>query len=237
MDSETLRIGRSNNVFVLVALLAGLLPLAGINIAYFLSVDAELVPRCIPYLQGCTSISATGRHPPGSVVYRGTVIPSACFMLLYWYFASQWLAAHGNKSLRGRMLPWLGLCAAIFLVTFVAALGEVGDGYRTQRRLGMIGYVSSTFFAQLFFIGSIAKSKRSGELIFPAWVWRTKLALLAGMVILGLGSLFTPLFTSDLKAAEQIIEWNFFLLSASFFTVTGFAWYKDRIGADFSIRG
>ena len=45
-----------------LALLTGLLPLLVVNIAYVMSAGGGHIPQCIPYLQGCTSISAAGRY-------------------------------------------------------------------------------------------------------------------------------------------------------------------------------
>ena len=234
MDLRTPVNDRASSVFVLVAVLAGLLPLVGANTAYWLSAQAEFVPQCIPYIHGCTSVSATGRNPPGSFVYRGTMISAAVFMLAFWYLASRWLAVHGDMSLRRRALPWLGLYAAIFLVVYTTVLGHVGEWMAIQRRIGVVGYLSGTFFAQLLLVSRIADLQKSGALQLPRWILRAMLALCAGMLLLGLSTIPAPLFTTDMTRFERIIEWNFSVLLVCFFPVTAFAWYHDRFNAGFS---
>ncbi|MDH3588887.1 MAG: hypothetical protein OEQ74_05750 [Gammaproteobacteria bacterium] len=227
---------KASTVFIVVAVLAGLLPLVGANVAYILSANAEWVPSCNPYWSGCTSVSATGRHPPGSFVYRGTMLPAAFVMLAYWYLAGQWLAAHDDDSLRRRALPWMGLFSAIFLIVYTTVLGHVGEWFAIQRRIGVVGYLSGTFFAQLLFVSRISDLARAGELKLPAWILRTKLALCGGMLLLGLAVIPAPLFFDDMTTVERILEWDFSALLVIFFPVTAFAWYYDGFRADYSVR-
>ena len=42
-------------------LVAAVVPIIGINLAYWIGVDNGTLPSCIPYVDGCTSISSTGR--------------------------------------------------------------------------------------------------------------------------------------------------------------------------------
>ena len=50
-------------------LITALAPLLGINIAYWMGVEYGNLPSCNPYLDGCTSISSTGRYPPGDRLF------------------------------------------------------------------------------------------------------------------------------------------------------------------------
>ncbi|MBT8137163.1 MAG: hypothetical protein KJO54_09150 [Gammaproteobacteria bacterium] len=227
---------RANHAFLAVAVLAGLLPLVGANAAYVLSASAGFVPECNPYLSGCTSVSATGRNPPGSFVYKGTMMPAAVFMLVYWFLAGRWLAAHGDRSLRCRALPWLGLVAAVFLVVYTTVLGHVGEWFAIQRRIGVVGYLSATFFGQLLFVSRIATLMREGRLAIPRWIYVAKLSLCGAMLLLGLAVIPAPLFLSDMDTVERVLEWDFSLLLVLFFPLTAFAWHYDRFGADFFVR-
>lgn len=227
---------RAARVFLVVAILAGLLPLLGANVAYLLSASAGNVPGCNPYLTGCTSISATGRLPPGSFVYKGTMMPAAVFMLAYWYLAGRWLATHGDNTRRCRALPWLGLVASVFLIFYTTVLGHVGEWYAIQRRIGVVGYLSATFFGQLLLVSRMADLLANGEIKVPAWVYRSKLVLCAGMLLLGLALVFAPLLIKDMTTVERIIEWDFSVLMVLFFPLTAVAWAHDGFGADFRVR-
>ena len=65
-------------------LLTALLPALAINFCYLLAASQGHVPWCIPYLEGCTSISATGRQAPESYLFRALIIPTAVLLVFYW---------------------------------------------------------------------------------------------------------------------------------------------------------
>jgi hypothetical protein len=46
-----------------VPLLVALIPFAAAHLAYAISIDAGHVPGCVPYVEGCTSISPVGWVP------------------------------------------------------------------------------------------------------------------------------------------------------------------------------
>ncbi len=217
-----------------VAVLAGLLPLVGANVAYVLSAGAGHVPQCFPYLDGCTSVSATGRNPPGSFIYEGTMISAAVFMVVYWYLAARWLQVHGDNSRRRKALPWMGLFAAVFLVYYTTVVGHIGEWFAIQRRIGVVGYLAGTLFGQLLLVSRIQALSDSGAWALPRWILVAKLALCAGMMLLGLSVIPAPWFTGDMVTWERIIEWNFSLLLVLFFPLTAVAWgatgFHSRFG-------
>lgn len=59
----------------LLPLIAGLAPIIGANLALAIGVAYETIPACFPYVDGCVSISATGRQPPGNFVFRAVHLP------------------------------------------------------------------------------------------------------------------------------------------------------------------
>ena len=57
--------GREDNGSVhvhVVALVTAVAPIVFIHLTYLISAAQGYVPWCIPYIDSCTSISATGRH-------------------------------------------------------------------------------------------------------------------------------------------------------------------------------
>ena len=74
-----------------IALVAGLAPLIAVNLAYVIGVNAEVIPACTPYWDGCTSISAAGRYPPGDRLFRAVMLPQAVILAVTWYLAAHWL--------------------------------------------------------------------------------------------------------------------------------------------------
>ena len=61
-------------------LLAGLLPFLAVNLAYWIGVRNDVLPSCFPYIDGCTSISSTGRHPPGNLLFRAVHLPEGVLL-------------------------------------------------------------------------------------------------------------------------------------------------------------
>lgn len=99
-------------------LIAGIVPLVAITIAHWLGTDAGRLPGCIPYLEGCISISATGRNPPGSFVFRAVELPFAAALVFLWYFVTSWLRVLGAEPSRHALLAMLscGVAGAMALI-------------------------------------------------------------------------------------------------------------------------
>ena len=60
-------------------LFIGLVPLIGVHAAYLIAVDYGYLHLCVPYLDGCTSISATGRYPPASFLFKAVDIDGEAY--------------------------------------------------------------------------------------------------------------------------------------------------------------
>jgi hypothetical protein len=138
----------------IVALLAALLPFFGVHLTWLLAASQGLVEWCNPYIDSCTSISATGRKPPASYLFRATMLPAAVVLAAYWWCSYAWLRslAGTEAATSQRPLRWmlaLGLLASIGLILYVTVLGEAGDTWRAQRRAGTVLFFAFTFISQL----------------------------------------------------------------------------------------
>ena len=96
--------------FDLAPLAAAVLVFVAIHACYLISASQGQVEWCVPYWDGCTTISRAGRQSPAVFVYRGLMTPAAAFMVLYWLLSREWLAL-----VRGR---------AHWLDTALAAVGH-----------------------------------------------------------------------------------------------------------------
>ena len=133
-----------------IPLATALLPAVAVHVCYLLAANQGHVSWCFPYFPDCVSISATRRHSPESVVFRAAIIPTAVLMMIYWRISLDWLKALGTYMVRlNRAMVWLGMMAALGLFVYSSLLGEVGDLYRQQRRIGMILFYIFTYLAQL----------------------------------------------------------------------------------------
>lgn len=205
-----------------LAWLTGLLPVIGVVVSTWIAMSHGLVPACNPLLEGCTSISATGRYFPASLAFRAAVLPTAALTVLFWLASWQWL-----KSIRapGRLainiIPVTGTLAAIFLVIYVSFLGTDGDVYRFMRRFGVIHYFSMTYLSQLLLTRGLYHHPKA-----PLGPRRLMVGLCAAMLGLGLVAILVDLAAWDTNPVENVMEWNGGLLMMAFFPATAWAWQR-----------
>lgn len=206
----------------LIAWAAAILPFIAANLAYLISASADLVPWCVPYLEGCTSVSRAARSGVANPVFRGIMLPYAVVMALYWWLAAEWLRgfAPQRPRLRRTMLGF-GLLAALFLILYASFLGVEGNFYQWLRRYGITVHFSSTVLAQFLVTYAVAADPR-----LPAWLRRSKLGLCAVMLVLGLASIPLQNFAPDRDAVLNAVEWTYSLLMIAFFPLTGEAWRR-----------
>lgn len=223
-----------------IPLLAALLPFLSVHLTYLVAVDQQLVPWCNPYIDSCTSISATGRKPPASYLFRATMLPSAVFMMAYWWCSHAWLG-HLHRRAGSRAMAvnhWmlvLGILACVGLVMYVTVLGERGDAWRTQRRVGTILFFSFTFLSQLLLLDQLRRLRPTG--VKPGLL---KLMWCACWLLLGLGLLTVILDAWDeafYESVEDAFEWNLSLLLQSNFLLGYFVWRQAGWQLTFRERG
>ena len=199
-------------------LVTALAPIIGINLAYWIGVDNGTLPSCIPYLDGCTSISSTGRYPPGDRLFRAVMLPQAVLLALTWHFAVLWL-----KSLRPqvRAAPTIlvaGLVGAVALIIYVSYLASNDPFYEIMRRYGIYLYFIGTVIAQIAVTASLEKS---GLRRLMAW-------LLAMPFVLGIYNFIQKALIEDLNSIENRIEWIVSLLMQIWFIALFVAWRRTR---------
>lgn len=124
------------------------------HLAWWLATRDGWVPACIPYLDGCTSISRAARHGLANHLFRLLVLPCALLVALHWWSSARWLRAHGA---RGTAVLWAGVVAGIALAVYATFLGTDGGAYRFLRRYGVVVFFGAGFLAQLWFVrGALA---------------------------------------------------------------------------------
>ena len=210
----------------IVALLCGLGPILTVHACYALSASAGLVPACVPYLDGCTSISATGRHGWGYFLFKAGMLPSALLLIIYWRLCRAWLLAAGDVEGPGlRSLVWLGMAGALFMMLYSVFLGHAGEPYNLLRRFGVSLNLGFTYLAQLLLVWRLGRIQLEARLVLcPPAILRAKTWLVAGLLVLGLGSIPVSNFIVDKDPVENAIEWVFCLLLSSFYLLTAVAW-------------
>ena len=209
-------------------MLAALVPFAAVHLTYLLAATTGAVDWCIPYLDSCTSISATGRKPPASYLFRATMLPTAVFMAAYWWFNRVWLDSERQRAGLpvGRLGSWmlaLGLLACVGLVAYVTVLGEAGDLWSRQRRIGTVLFFSFTFIAQLLLVAQLRQLRQSLSALQPVAHWMLTICVV--LLLLGLLTVLLDAWNETwYESVEDAFEWVLSLLLQSNFLLGYFVW-------------
>jgi hypothetical protein len=219
-----------------IPLATALLPAVVVHVCYLLAANQGHVSWCFPYFPDCVSISVTGRHSPESVVFRAGIIPTAVLMMIYWRLSLDWLKALGTYMVRlNHAMVWLGMVAALGLFVYSSLLGEVGDLYRQQRRIGMILFYIFTYLAQLLMTVQIASVMRTQSVTMSVLIYRSLVATSGLVAILGAISLLSWAFYDDYRRYEDAFEWGLIILLLGHTFITHFAWRESGFQARFII--
>ncbi|MCK6371575.1 MAG: hypothetical protein L6Q83_09690 [Gammaproteobacteria bacterium] len=219
-----------------LAFAAGLLPLVVVHLCYVISVQAAIIPGCIPYWSGCTSISATGRHGVAYFLFKAGMIPAAVLLAAYWALARRWLLALGRSDTTAlRAMTWLGVIAAVFLVLYTVYLGSKGDFYSLMRRYGVTVYFSFSALAQMLLLRELLRPAFADTVRLPPWIVRGKFLIVAFLLVAGLLSIPIGNFVPDKDRAMNVIEWWFALAMSSYYLLSAAAWRASGFVAGFAI--
>lgn len=209
---------------------AAVLPFLAVHLTYLLAAGYGQVDWCLPYVDSCTSISATGRQPPASYLFRATMLPAAVVLMAYWWLNHGWLGtlcsqAGMDGNIRLRWMLVLGLIAGLGLILYVTVLGEAGDWWARQRRAGVVLFFGFSYLAQLLFAAQL----RALAPLLPN-VQRLALSMYGlCWLLLALGLLSVVLAAQDKSAYEQIedaFEWCLALLLQLNFLLGYLVWQR-----------
>lgn len=195
------------------------------HLAWVLSVQAGYIPYCLPYWDGCTSISRAARQGAGNHLFRLLILPCALLQGLHWWSTRRWLRLAPRDDGGGRSLLPLGVIAASALAVYATFLGTDGDVYRVLRRYGVVIYFGSSYLAQLVFLRQI---RRRG--LAPGGLSGTLLAICVLMLALGLANTVAKavLGNTDLQdRLENALEWQLGLLQAAWFVAQAWLWRRS----------
>lgn len=199
-----------------LALCTGVMPIIAIHATYLVAAGEGYVPWCFPYIDSCTSISATGRHGTAWWLFKGTMLPYAVLLLLFWRAMADELQVIGDSATSAAWIRGMGTVAAIFLVVYTVALGAVGDFYQLQRRIGIILYFSMTAFSQLLY------TWRLGQLKIADRTRPWHLGICYGFLSIGIFSLILDASIDNYDDYEDAFEWVLALIMHGYFIVMFF---------------
>ncbi|GAA0846378.1 hypothetical protein GCM10009113_20980 [Marinobacter szutsaonensis] len=210
-----------------------LIPIIAAHGSFFFGLWEGMANECVPYVEGCTSISRAAREGNAIFLFRGLMMPLAALLVLFWYLQSVWL-----KQITQKAHPWTfvaGAIGALFLILYVDFLGTEGDFYRFLRRYGTTLYFALTVLAQMFSIRSLQQKsaeldthiRRYLNLQFLLMVLYWCLGI-ANVVIKATG-------VSWADQSENVIEWHFALYMSLYFGLSAMMWKRSRFDWQFSV--
>lgn len=209
-------------------LVVGVLPLITVFTCYWIAIQTAGLPSCNPFLEGCISVSATGRHYPASFLFRAAMLPQSILLAGYWFASMAWYRAvreHlGQDPRTGAAIGWLGVPGALFLVPYVTFLGSEEPFYEFMRRYGIYMYFLLNVIAQIVLATRALPLVR--ELALRPLLTVTRLQLVLAWLPFALGALNLLLKATleDADAAENRIEWIFALQMQAYFLLSYITW-------------
>ena len=223
----------------LLPLLAGLVPLAAVSGAFWIGVANEVLPSsCIPFLDGCVSISATGRKPPGSFLFRAVMLPQSVLLVVVWHFSVLWLRSLDPALRKSTIVAIMvsGIIGAIAMIIYVTFLGTKEPIYEFMRRIGIYFGFLGAGVAQIIIavaLNRIAKSLPYARLMQVA---RVMSAMWLTVISLGILNVVLRAILEDTDQWENRIEWSVFIVMQCYFVALYHAWRVTGFAVGVSTR-
>ena len=208
-----------------LALICFILPTSTVIISYIVSVQFNLVESCIPFFEGCTSISRVGRNLPVIIFFKPTMYLYAFFLFLYWY---KFLEKLKNFEVKEKKYYLLAFFSVVFLILYITFLGE-GKIYNFFRRVGIYIYIFLIVISQ-FLISKklyLIREKINKNFIIKFIkinYFLTLLLVLSGLILLPL----LLIKIDNFPQIKNIISWNYFTLIQLYFLFSFFSLKKAK---------
>ena len=221
----------------LLPLLAGLLPFTAMCGAFLIGLAAGTLPACNPFLDGCVSISATGRKPPGSFLFKAIMLPYSLVLVFFWYYAALWLRAVDTEPRRATVLSILisGFVGAVAVAVYVTFLGTKEPVYEFMRRTGIYFGFVGTGLGQLFLSAATLRIANRRPRLSLTPLARTLVGLSVSLFGLGVLNLVMKSILEDPDPTENRIEWLAALGLQMHFILTYLAWRRTKFSASVSV--
>ena len=190
------------------------LPVFTVIISYIISINLDLVAKCIPNFEGCTSISRVGRYEPVKFFFKPMMYFYSLIIFFFWITFSKEI---NNFKIKSKNLVILTFITVIFLCLYITFLGE-SNLYSFFKRIGIYFYIISIVLLQLFSNKILISNQKKLSKIFNYKIVKLNYGLSWLLVISGL--ILLPVLVIKIDTFPQIkniISWNYFLLIQLFF--------------------
>lgn len=209
-----------------------LLPLLTFNLSYVIAAALEHVPACIPYIEGCTSVSSTGRAAPESILFKAGMLGSAIVFAVLWWRTARFLRTAGRSSLAANALRGCALLAVMSLLVYAVTLGMQDAPFRSLRRVGINGFALGNLLSCTVFI-VLYRPYRIPETRL-AYLWLVTLCV--AIPLLGLVAELAKANGLPRRAVNNVAAWNASLLVAGYYLAFGTVWRRHQLAPGAHVR-
>ena len=206
-----------------LSLIIFLLPTFTVIVSYLLSLSFEYVPFCIPNIDGCTSISRTGRYYPVNVFFKFSLFLSGFLVFFYWY--KNFIFFKKYKFVLMNYAFILSIISIIFLFLYLIFLGE-SSYYKFFRKVGIFIYILFSIISELFLSIIYYKTIKINRFLNTFFI---KFKLNLSIILIVLAIILFPLMVmkiNNISELRNMISWNYFLLIQVNFLITFLIWNK-----------
>lgn len=207
-----------------IAWLNFIVPLVAVWGAYGIALHQDLAVACVPFWEGCTSISRAARNGDALFWFRGFMMPLSMLLVIYWVYQYRWLEQLAGPRKRHGVILVLGIISALTLVLYANYLGSQGDFYRFMRNIGVRFYFGFALVAQIMSLQSLhsVRAQLSSKIIAGLngqWLC-VAVQVLPGLFMLWMDAT-QPAYKYE---GQNIVEWNFALAMVTFHGLSAWLW-------------
>ena len=225
-DCAGFRMTHTKNQYLqLLPLWVAVVPLVTINISYLVAVATEHLPACIPYLSGCTSVSATGRVAPESLIFKTGMLLSAVALPLLWHRTATFLQTGRKRPSRVLLLRVFSLLAALSLTLYAVTLGIKGDDFRLLRRIGIDGFAFSNLITEVLFIVLYRPMRIETTQRLFCWL----VVFCIALPLLGIAAELAKWLGAPRRPTNNLVAWNAFIAVSGYYAVVARIWLHHGI--------
>ncbi len=206
----------------------------GVAISLWLSRSFDLVEHCRVFIDGCISISASGRQEPAVFVFRATIIPVGVLLMLVWWLNAQWLKLMGHTSrVQQVAIQVLGTASPILLICYIALIGSAGEIDHAIRQTVITTYFPATLVAKII-LASLLLSRCPAEL--PRWLPRAMLAIAVIVLGMAVASVIFDALMDDPSVAHNLMQWHGTTAFSAWYLLLARAWQLTRFSGRVDLR-
>ena len=210
----------------------GILAILSGNLVFFISSNEGFVESCFPYIEGCASISKSGRNGLSAILFKLTILPVMTLLSVYWIISYKTvIKLKPIKSLRNSFMLISGIIGSFFGIIYTAFLGTEGEIYQLLRRYGIYFFFLGTYVAQILEVLELTDIFEPNNINMKAIKFVT---YFIGLIII----ISTPFygFLENDDWLENVLEWNITFLIFFYFVLSSFLWKETRLSMKLDLK-